>query len=392
MGIILQEVCGTIYGNRYYPTISGVARSLNFYPIEPEKSDEGIAVIAYGLGKLLMEGGIGLRFCPKYPKKILQLSSPEMVLKGTQKEFYAIDMDPSSFVPSTDDGVNLFRLKVKEAEKDASFRFAASTFDLQNQMIRNGIMGQGRRVITFSQVLNYGNIPLAEIISDLLQVVQKEMSNHIEIEFAVNLDPPKGEPAVFNILQIRPIVLNEQSFSIDLGKVKQEETIVYSESALGNGIFMGLKDIVYVDPVKFDSAHSKSIAGVIEQINSGFLQENRNYILIGPGRWGSTDPALGIPTKWGQLSAARVIIEAGQENYRIDPSQGTHFFQNITSFGVGYFTINPYIGEGWYDLDYLGHLPSLSDHEAVRLIRFEEDLNVIVDGRSNKGVIYKPDP
>jgi CheY-like chemotaxis protein len=390
MGIIIQEVCGTTYGNRFYPTMSGVARSINFYPIEPEKAEEGIAVIAYGLGKFLMEGGTGLRFSPKYPKKILQLSAPETVIRNTQKDFYAIDLDPASFVPSVDDGMNLFKIKFTEAEKDASFRFAASTFDMENQMLRDGTMGNGKRVVTFSQVLNFKKIPLAEILCELLQIGEKEMSNPIEIEFAVNMDTPEDFPAVFNILQIRPIVLNEQSIRFNLDHVKQEETIVYSESALGNGSFLGLRDIVYVDPLKFNSLESKQIAARIEEINTEFVRENQNYILIGPGRWGSTDPALGIPTKWDQLSAARVIIEAGQENYRIDPSQGTHFFQNITSFGVGYFTINPYIGEGSYDLDFLGGLPSIFDHESVRHVRFSQDLRVEVDGKANKGVIYKP--
>ncbi len=388
MGIILQEVCGTEYRGRFYPAISGVARSINFYPIEPEKPEDGISVIAYGLGKFLMEGGTGLRFSPKYPRKVLQLSSPETILGSTQKAFYAIDMNPSSFVPSVDDGMNLFKLKFDEAEKDASFRFAASTYDLQNRMIREGITGQGKRVATFSQVLNYNAFPLSEIISELLHLSRKEMSNHIEMEFAVNL--PEGRPAVFNYLQIRPIVLNEQSISFNLNDVKQEDAIVYSESALGNGSFTGLRDIIYIRPASYKPSKSKEIAGMVEKINNEFIRGNGNYILIGPGRWGSTDPWLGIPAKWPQLSAARVIVEAGQENYRIDPSQGTHFFQNITSFGVGYFTINPHVQDGCYDLPFLDRQPACFENEFIRHVRFEEDLRVRVDGRSNRGVIYKP--
>lgn len=390
MGIILQEVCGTAYNGRFYPTLSGVTRSINFYPIEPEKAEDGIAVIAYGLGKYLMDGGCGLRFSPKYPKKLIQLSSPELVLKDTQKEFLAINLDPASFFPAVDDGASLLHLRFKEAEKDASFKFAASTYDFENEMIRDGLMSGGKPVITFSSILNYNKIPLAEIISDLLQICQKEMNNPIEIEFAVNLDTPSGECAVFNFLQIRPIVLNDQLISFDLDNVDPKDTIVYSESALGNGTFPDLHDIVYVKPSAFDASHSEKIAGMIEQINERFVREGSNYILIGPGRWGSSDPWLGIPAKWAQLSAARVIIEAGLENYRIDPSQGTHFFQNITSFRVGYFTINPFIKDGHFDLEFLENLPAETENDFVRQVHFEAALRVEVDGKSNRGVIYKP--
>ena len=389
MGIILQEVCGSAYGDRFYPSLSGVARSINFYPIEPEKPEDGIAVIAYGLGKYLMEGGVGLRFSPKYPKKVLQLSDPDMVLKDTQKKFLAVNLDPNSFIPSVDDGANLLKIPFKDAEKDASFRYAASTYDYENHMIRDGIYGPGKRVVTFSQLLNYNAIPLAKILSDLLQTGQKEMNNPIEIEFAINLDMPTGLPAVFSFLQIRPIVLNDQSISFKLDDVNLEDTIVYSESALGNGSFEDLKDLVYVKPASFNPANNSKIAGLIEAKNEEFLRDGKNYILIGPGRWGSTDPWLGIPAKWAQLSAARVIIESGLENYRIDPSQGTHFFQNITSFRVGYFTINPFINDGFFDLEYLDKLPATMENEYFRHIRFNKPLRVEVDGKSNKGVIYK---
>jgi CheY-like chemotaxis protein len=389
MGIILQEVCGAASRGRFYPTLSGVARSINFYPIEPEKPKDGIALVAYGLGKYLMEGGVGLRFSPRYPKKILQLTDPESALQNTQKEFLAVNLDPHSFIPNVDDGANLLKLSIKEAEKDNSFKYAASTYDYESNIIRDGMLGAGKRVITFSPLLNFNKIPLADILYDLLQTGEKEMNNPIEIEFAVNIDTPAGYPAVFSFLQIRPIVLNDQSISFNLGDIRMEDTIVYSESALGNGSFEGLKDLIYVKPSAFDPAHSAEIAKQIEKKNEEFLADGNNYILIGPGRWGSRDPWLGIPTKWGQISAARVIIESGLENYRIDPSQGTHFFQNITSFRVGYFTINPYIEDGYYDTAYLDQLPATMESEYLRHIRFEKPLRVQVDGRSNKGVIYK---
>ncbi|KPK84276.1 MAG: phosphoenolpyruvate synthase [Bacteroides sp. SM23_62_1] len=390
MGIILQEVCGRQYENRFYPALSGVARSINFYPIEPEKSSDGIANVAFGLGKYIMDGGRGLRFSPKYPKKILQLSSPEMVLKDTQKTFLALDMRPESFVPSTDDGVNLLNLPVKEAEKDSSFRFAASTFDLENNMIRDGLQYQGKRVITFSNVLIHNTFPLAEILGTLLEISQKEMNNPIEIEFAVDLDTPDDEPRLFNFLQIRPTVLNDQGLRVDLSGVKPEDTIIYSKSAMGNGTFRDLNDFIYVRPDTFNASSSEKIAGMIEQINSKFVKEKRNYILVGPGRWGSTDPWLGIPTRWAQLSAARIIVEAGLENYRIEPSQGTHFFQNVTSFGVGYFTINPYIHDGHYDVEFLASQQAVYENEYIRHIHFDTPLGVKIDGKSSIGVICKP--
>jgi len=390
MGIILQEVCGKEYDGRFYPGISGVARSINYYPIEPEKPSDGMANIAYGLGKHIMEGGTGLRFSPKFPKKILQLSSSEMILKDTQKTFYALNMSPDSFKPSVDDGINLYKLKIKEAANDPPFRFAASTYDLQSDMIRDGVYHEGKPVITFSNILNHNAFPLAEILSDLLQICQKEMNSPIEIEFAVNLDMPKGENKVFNFLQIRPIVHNDQKISFDLEEIDREKAIIISEAALGNGVFEGMQDIVYVKTDKFDPAKSKEIALSVDKINSEFLSRRDNYVLVGPGRWGSTDPWLGIPTKWTQLSAARIIVEAGLENFRIDPSQGTHFFQNITSFGVGYMTINPFIDDGYYDLEYLAANDTVFEDDYIRHVRFARPMCIQIDGRKNRGVIYKP--
>ena len=390
MGIIIQELCGIRYGDRFYPTLSGVARSINYYPIAPQTTMDGIASIAYGLGKYLMDGGIGLKFSPKYPKKVLQLSSPDMVLKDTQKNFFALDMDPDKFCPCVDDSINLMKLPVKEAEKDKSFRYAASTFDMQNQMIRDGINQPGKRVITFSNILAHNVFPLAEILKFLLDVGQKEMNNPIEIEFAANLDPVTVESKIFNFLQIRPIVQADKDMSFDLGEVDLSETIIFSESALGNGLFEDLHDLIYVNPENFDAAASEKIAAMVEEINDTFMKNGKNYILVGPGRWGSSDPWLGVPVKWAQISAARVIVEAGMENYRIDPSQGTHFFQNLTSFGVGYFTINPYIKEGHYDVDFLNGLEAVFENEFIRHVRFKNQIEVQVDGRSSRGVVYKP--
>ena len=389
MGIVLQEVCGKQYGNKFYPSISGVARSINFYPIEPEKSEEGIVNIAYGLGKQIVDGGISLRFSPKHPKKILQLSSPDMALKNTQKDFYALDMCPTRFVPSTDDGVNLMRCDIKQAEKDSSFKFAASTYDFQNNILRDGTIYEGKRVVTFANVLKYEKFPLAEILETLLEVGQKEMNNPIEIEFAVDLNVEKGDPYVFNFLQIRPIVNNDQYDDFDLDDVKQEETIISCESAMGNGQIDDIYDFVYVKPDSFNSLKSREIGDLISALNDKFIDENRNYVLVGPGRWGSSDPSLGIPVKWAHISQARVIVESGLENFRIDPSQGTHFFQNLTSFRVGYFTINPYINDGFYDLEYLNKQKAHFENEYLRHVRFKKPIKVQIDGKNNKGIILK---
>jgi CheY-like chemotaxis protein len=390
MGIILQEVCGNRHGEIYYPTLSGVARSINYYPIGSEKADEGIVNIAFGLGKLIVEGGLSLRFSPRYPKKILQLSSPEAALRDTQKEFFALDLNTASFVPSTDDGVNIMKIDIKDLANEAALKWVASTYDRNNNMLRDGIGYSGKRVITFSNILQHKTFPLADILSTLLEIGQREMNNPVEIEFAANLETPAGSPKIFSFLQIRPIVHTEETQNINLDLIRKEDTIIYSESALGNGFFRGIFDLVYIKPESFSAVNNKVVATEIDKLNAGFLKQGKTYILIGPGRWGSTDPWLGIPVKWPQISGARIIIESGLKNYRIDPSQGTHFFQNLTSFRVGYFTINPYINEGYYNVDYLNSLNVVYEDDFIRHIRFGEPLEIMIDGKSHKGVIMKP--
>ncbi len=390
MAIILQEVCGKRYNNVFYPTISGVARSINFYPIELEKPEDGIASIALGLGKYIVDGGMSLRFSPKYPKKILQLSSTQNTLKETQKHFYALDLDTDSFKPSLNDGINIKKLKIKDAENDSSLKFVASTYDFQNNVIRNGVNYEGKKIITFSNILNHNIFPLSDILKELLKIGEKEMNNPVEIEFAVYLDTPKGSPAIFSFLQIRPIVELAEHLEIDIENIKQENIIISSETALGNGIIENITDIVYVNPELFNAAESKNISDEVEIINNKFIKENKNYILIGPGRWGSSDPWLGIPVNWTQISQARLIIESGLKNYRIDPSQGTHFFQNLTSFGVGYFTINPYINDGFYDLEYLSKQKAVFEGKYLRHIKFSSPVKIVIDGKRNKGIVLKP--
>jgi hypothetical protein len=320
----------------------------------------------------------------------LQLSSPEAALRDSQKEFCALDLNINSFVPSTDDGINILKIDIKDLTNEAALKYVASTYDRNNNILRDGIIHPGKRVITFSNILQYKTFPLADILSTLLEIGQQEMNNPIEIEFAANLETPAGTPKIFNFLQIRPIVHTEEAHNINLDHIRHEDTIIYSESALGNGLFKGISDLVYVKPESFNAANNKNVAIEIEKINSLFVKQGKGYVLIGPGRWGSTDPWLGIPVKWPQISAARIIIESGLKNYRIDPSQGTHFFQNLTSFRVGYFTINPYINEGFYDVDFLNQMDVVYQDDLIRHVRFKNPLEIMIDGKKHRGVILKP--
>lgn len=389
MAVILQEVTGKQYEDVYYPNISGVARSINFYPIGEEKAKEGIAQIALGLGEIIVGGGTTLRFSPSHPKKVLQLSSPASTQRETQKFFYGLDMNPNSYKPSVNESVNKRKISLRKAKNHNSLKFVASTYDLQNNTIKPGIMHHGIRVLTFDNILKYNTFPLAEILQDLLRVGQREMRNPIEIEFAINLDVPKGTPKEFSFLQIRPIVESVNTENVLPKKIEFKDAIIYSESALGNGKYEELYDFVYVKPETFDPANTREIAEAVEKINKKFEESERKYILVGPGRWGSSDPWLGIPVSWGQISSAKVIVEAGLHDFRIDPSQGTHFFQNLTSFKVGYLTINPFINDGLFDLDYLNNQSALYEDEYIRHIRFKKELTVLVDGKNNKAVIYK---
>lgn len=390
MGIVLQEVCGNKYDDRFYPTFSGVARSVNFYPIEDEKPEDGIVNVALGLGKHIVEGKKTLRFSPKHPKKILQLSSPEYALKETQKNFFALNLSADSFTVSTNDSINFKSYRIKQAAEDESIYDISSVYDYHDNILREGRIYEGKRLITFANVLKYGSFPLAEIICDVLKICENAMNNPVEIEFAVNLNPQNTEYKLFNLLQIRPIVEEIIDDEIDFSNIKQEEAIIYSQTSLGHGIIKGIQDIVYVKPESFDSVNNKKIVPVIEKINNEFIESGKNYILSGPGRWGSSDPWLGIPVVWSQISAARLIIESGLENYQIEPSQGTHFFQNLTSFKVGFFTINPFKKDGFWDLDYLSKFEAIYEDEFVRHIHFDKDLIIKIDGKQSKGVVLKP--
>jgi CheY-like chemotaxis protein len=389
MAIVLQEICGSAHGTRYYPSFSGVARSLNYYPIASEQPEEGVVNVALGLGKYIVDGGVSLRFSPCYPNNVLQTSTPELALRETQTCFYALDLSrKTSFVPKTDDGFNLNKLSIQEAQKDGTLKYIASTYDIQNEVINDGLY-EGRKIITFANILKHNVFPLAEILREILQIAQTEMGRPVEIEFAVNLDYSQKTKASFYLLQIRPIVDTKLNIHENIEAIESGNTIVSSRNALGHGIIRDLYDMVYVRPENFKAACTKAIADEIGIINKQLGDEKRAYILAGPGRWGSSDPWLGIPVKWANICNARVIIESGLSDFRVEPSQGTHFFQNLTSLGVTYFTINPYLNEGSFDVDYLNAQPAVYESEFVRHVRFSTPITVKIDGRKNAGVIMK---
>ncbi len=392
MAIVLQEVCGTSYGDYYMPSFAGVTRSVNFYPVADEIAADGIVEIALGLGKHIVDGGgNNLRFSPKNSAKTLQLSTPNLALSSTQKHYYVLNMKQEEFKPSVNDGVNIVKMSIRQLPSDPSMRMMLSTYDFHSKMIRDSIDEQGKKVITFSHILKYNKFPLNQIITDILKIGQEAMSNPIEIEFAVNLNKNINDEYTFNLLQIRPIVETSDNLIVNIDDNHDENLIIYSDSSLGNGIYRGIHDIIYIKPETFNAANNQKIPPILEKLNEKYKEENKNYILIGPGRWGSSDFWLGIPVIWPNISQSKIIIESGLSNYRIDPSQGTHFFQNLTSFNVGYLTVNPYINQGLLDYEYLNKQESFYEDEFLRAVRFKNELSIQLDGRNGKAVVHKPE-
>jgi hypothetical protein len=390
MAVILQEVVGTQWGTRFYPTISGVARSLNYYPIEDEKPEEGVVSLALGLGKYIVDGGLTLRVCPYHPTKVLQTKTMGMTLRETQTSFYALDLKNRGENFSLDDGFNLLKLPIKEAEKNDALQFIASTYDPFNMEIQDGVYPIGRKLITFANILKREDFPLARILQLAQEYGQNEMHRPVEIEFAVTLDA-KEKTGTFYLLQVRPMVDVKADLSEDLNLIPEDKILLKSFNSLGHGVMEDIHDIVYVKTDGFNAGNNPTIAYEIERMNRKFLDQGKHYILVGPGRWGSSESWLGIPVKWPHISAARVIVEAGLTNYHVDPSQGTHFFQNVTSFGVGYFTINAYMDDGIYKQDFLDSLPVMEETTFLRHIHFEKPLVVKMDGKKKLGVVLMPE-
>ena len=392
MAVIIQEVCGTEQDGLYFPTCSGVARSINYYPIGDERPEDGVCDVAMGLGKLVVDGGRTLRFSPRYPQKVLQTSTPELALRDTQNEVLALSLSPEEFRTSIDDAVNLHRLNVREIDGMRNARFVCSVWDRENERISDSPFDRGRKVITFNNILKYNTFPLAEIVSDILRMGTEEMRCPVEVEFAVNMDVPAGQQQIFNLLQIRPIIDNQDNRPIDWSSETPDHALIYGEQALGIGRMNDISDIVYVKTPMFDSLATEKIADELLALNARMRDEQRTYILVGPGRWGSSDPFLGVPVKWTHISEAKVIVECGIERFDVEPSQGTHFFQNVTSLGVGYLTINPFRGDGIFREDLLDARKALYEGTYLRHVRFDRPLWVCVDGRSNRGMVRETAP
>ena len=387
MAVIIQEVCGTEQNGLFFPTFSGVARSINYYPIGDEAPEDGVCNVAMGLGKLVVDGGRTLRFSPRYPQKVLQTSTPELALRDTQNEVLALSLQPEEFRTSIDDAVNLRRLDIAQIAELRNSRFVCSVWDRENERISDSPFDRGRKVITFNNILKYNTFPLAEIVTDILHMGAEEMRCPVEVEFAVNMDVAPGEQQIFNLLQIRPIIDNQDNRPIDWSEVDTSDALVYGENALGIGMMSDISDVIYIKSGTFSSLSTEKIADELLELNRRMRDEKRSYILVGPGRWGSSDPFLGVPVKWNHISEAKVIVECGIEKFDVEPSQGTHFFQNVTSLGVGYLTISPFCGDGVFREETLDKCAAIYEGSFLRQVRFERPLWVCIDGRSNKGIV-----
>ncbi|MBN1184748.1 MAG: phosphoenolpyruvate synthase [Bacteroidales bacterium] len=390
MGIVLQEVCGRQFENYFYPAISGITQSMNYYAIEPEKPEDGIVKMAVGLGKYVMGGGLSLRFCPKHQDKIIQLSSTEDIIKNTQKDFFALSLDPEAFVPSVNDEVNLCKMNIGEINDHVMLRYMASTYDMESDTIKDGLYREGRKIITFNPILCNDAIPIANIITDLLSIGYSEMNRPIEIEFAVDIDTSGTQNHTFSILQIRPIVENYKQLPIEISTFSQSDILLEASSALGSVYETDIKDFVFVDSLGFDAANNRTTAIEIGKLNEMLQKENRSYVLAGPGRWGSSDPWLGIPVKWAQISGAAAIIEYSIEGKVIEPSQGTHFFHNIIALGIGYISLDILAGKDYFDIEFLQKYVPIHTKGPVKYWHFEHPMAVLIDGKIQKGIVLKP--
>ena len=389
MAVLIQNICGSEDRGYFFPTLSGVARSINHYPISGEKPEDGVVDMAFGLGKLIVDGGKGLRFCPKYPTKILQLSTPQLALRDTQDIMYALNLEPDKFKTSIDDGINLQRFTIQEASGFRNMRFAASSWDMYNdRIVHNTFDERSRKIITFANILQFGKYPVAEIISTLLEICSNELKCPVEIEFAANLDTPPQYDAIFNLLQVRPITnFEDKKERIDINSLDLGNALILSDKALGPGSIEGIEDIIYVKSETFDKSRTEDIAKEINALNAKLKAEKRTYMLIGPGRWGSSDPWLGVPILWNDISEARVIVETALKDFQIEPSQGTHFFQNITSLGVGYITVNEFSGDGYFKEGILNGKEAIYESGFVRHVRLDKEALVYIDGNDRKGVV-----
>lgn len=395
MAVIIQEVVGEEYDGLYFPNFSGVGRSLNYYPLGDEKPEDGVAEVAIGLGKYIVDGGVGLRFSPKHPNHVLQTSTLDLALRQTQTTLCALPVkDTNREIVTTDDSFNIVSRPVQDFAGTDALRYMVSTYNAADGCLNDYDGGRGRRVVTFANVLRDNVFPLAEAIDFMLRNGQGAMQRPVEIEFAGTIRPDasySNEKGHIYWLQIRPIIDRKELVTdAMIDSIDPSRVILRSSTAIGNGSVDGISAIVYVRPDAFDSTHNRSLVEVLDRINRTFLERGENYILVGPGRWGSSDPALGIPVRWADISATRLIAEASLDNYHVEPSQGTHFFHNLTSFGVGYFTINPASADACYRTDILDSMDAEYDDGRIRVVRFNQPLTIAINGRRGVGIVALP--
>jgi hypothetical protein len=386
MAVIIQEVVGHQYSDHYYPSISGVAQSYNFYPVSYMEPEDGFAVSAVGLGTYVVGGENAYRFCPKYPQ-INTLSHHDLV-RDSQKEFYAIDMDHSQFdLENGGENAAIRKMKISVAEKDGVLQHCASVYDYENDCLIPGIDGPGLRVIDFANILKYKHIPLADTLTLLLKLFREAMGSPVEIEYAVDLEHGENQLPTFYLLQIKPLIRREEQLAVNLGDVDPKKTLMLAKRGMGNGVVQGIKDIIFVDPEHFDKMKTREIAEEINRFNRKMDFLNKEYVLIGPGRWGTRDPFTGIPVAWANISKARIIVEMGLEDFPLDGSLGSHFFHNVTSMNVGYFTIPHNSSDSSVNMNILKKMQVIDEGKYIRHVCFTEDLRIVMDGKNRQALI-----
>ena len=390
MAVILQQVVGSFFGQRFYPDFSGVARSRNFYPVPPMTFEDGVAAVALGLGRTVVDGGKCLTFCPRYPANLVQFSTVEDVLSESQTDFWGLSLNHPSEQTSPP-GLREVRFGLNVAEEDGTLEAVGSTYSADNDRITDGLARAGVRLVTFAPILKYGAFPLASLLDVLVKEGEHAFGQPVEIEFAVRLPRQPQEAADFGFLQIRPLVLSRETEELQMDGFDPSRIIAQSSKVLGNGRVGNLQDVVVVDSQRFERGQSQEVARQVAYFNARLTSENRPYLLFGVGRWGSNDPWLGIPVEWDEISGARVIVETGFRDFRVTPSQGSHFFQNLSAFQVGYFTVNPDLGEGMVDWEWLAAQPALEERGCVRHLRFADPITVLMNAHSGVGMILKPD-
>ena len=390
MAVILQQVVGTIHGLRFYPDFSGVVRSHNFYPVSPMSYSDGIAAVALGLGRTVVDGGKCLAFCPRFPKHLLQFSSVDDILANSQREFWALELDHRERPRDATSELREARFGLDAAEADGTLHNVGSTYSVDNHIVYDGLSRPGTRIVSFAPILKHGVFPLAAMLEQLMRVGEDGFGRPVELEFAVRLPQNSREPAEFGFLQIRPLVLSREGEELRMEHVNPEQLICQSNQVLGNGRIPELHDLVVVDVHRFERAQSQQVTEAVAQLNAKLSEGGMPYVLIGVGRWGSNDPWLGIPVEWDEIPGARVIVEAGFRDFRVIPSQGSHFFQNLTAFQVGYFTVNPDAGEGFVDWQWLASQPAVEEYGCVRHLHFEHPCIAVMSGKSSTGMIFKP--